>query len=91
MDDSHGDWEPTNVPFDTESYDQKFSYSYSLLYKLLGWQYPVSRHESGNLTDEDLGQCDVLILKTPTEPFAEKEIFRNRAFRRIGWRVVLDW
>jgi uncharacterized membrane protein len=89
VDDSHGDWEPTHVPFDTERYDQRFSYSYSLLYKLLGWHYQVRRHESGNLTDQDLGQCDVLILKTPTEPFAEKELSAIERFVESGGGLFL--
>lgn len=84
FDDSHGAWEPADVPFDTEHFGGRSSYSYSSLYELLGRHYDVRRQARGPLTAEDLAAADVLIVKTPSEPFTVEEIEAIDRFVRAG-------
>ncbi len=89
FDDSHGTWEPTDTPFDTETYGQLISYSYSSFYRLLEQHYEVNRWQQAPLTAAALADTDVLILKTPTEPFAASEIEAVEAFVRGGGGLFL--
>ncbi|MDI1475973.1 DUF4350 domain-containing protein [Polyangium sp. y55x31] len=89
FDDSHGDWEPTDTPFDTDHYGQRISYAYSSFYRMLAWYYDVSRHDDGPITDTTLANTDVLILKTPTRPFSPEEVDAVERFVRGGGGLFL--
>jgi hypothetical protein len=89
FDDAHGEWEPTDTPFDTDSYGQRLAYSYSSLYRLLDGHYAVTRHRHGPLTDESMRDIDILIVKTPTEPFSVAEIDAIDRFVEEGGGLFL--
>jgi len=74
FDDSHGPWEPTDIPFDENQFTQQVSYTYSSLYKMLSWYYPVDRIKTGPISPERLADVDVLIVKTPTTAFTDAEV-----------------
>lgn len=89
FDDAHGAWEPTDTPFDTDRYGQRLAYSYSSFYSLLGWHYEIGRHGSGPLSSAALEAVDVLVVKTPTDPFSPAEIAAVDHFVRRGGGLFL--
>jgi hypothetical protein len=84
VDDSHGDWEPTNLPFDTKDLGRQAAYSYGNLFDLLSWHYDTRRWTRGPITLEVLRDVDVLILKTPTAAFLPQEVEAIESFVRHG-------
>jgi hypothetical protein len=83
FDERHSDWEWTEEPFDTERYGLRTSYNYFNLYDHLDHYFRLSRtHEP--LSDELLAEHDVLVLRTPTEPFAEAELAALQRFVERG-------
>lgn len=89
FDDSHGPWEPVATPFGPADFGQKLSYAYSSFFQLLHWHYDVERWASGPLTDAVLANRDVLIVKTPTQPFTDAEVSAVERFVRAGGGLML--
>lgn len=89
FDDSHGIWEPTDVPFDTERFGRRHSYTYTNFFELLDWHYEVRRHQEGPITPAVLQGADVLILKTPVQPVLPAEIEAIEQFVRAGGGLFL--
>lgn len=87
--DIHGRWEPTDLPFDTENFGRQNAYSYGNMYDLLGRYFDTSRITEGRLTAERLADVDVLIMKTPTEPYTPEEISLVEAFVTDGGGLLL--
>ncbi|MCD4726218.1 MAG: GldG family protein, partial [Pirellulales bacterium] len=73
MDEWHSDWEWSTEPMDTVHYGSRTTYNYHGMVKLLQQYYDVQIHQSP-LTATALTEIDVLILKTPTRPYAPEEI-----------------
>jgi hypothetical protein len=70
----HSAWEPTSPHYDTTRYGEDPSYTYAAIYDYGTHYYQMSRlSESANIDDESLSQCDVLVIKTPTEPYRSDE------------------
>ena len=70
----HSAWEPTSPHYDTTRYGEDASYTYAAIYDYVAHYYQMSRlSESANIDDESLSQCDVLVIKTPTEPYRSDE------------------
>ncbi len=68
-------WEPTDVPYDENSYGEKASYTYRLIYDYASHYFTMSRLERSTPIDaESLAACDVLVLKTPTERLSKGEV-----------------
>lgn len=88
IDDGHGPWEPTDTPFRADTYGQRLSYAYSSLYRLLSLHYDVARL-TGPIAANDLRGVGVLIVKTPTQPFAPEEIDAIDQFVRDGGGLFL--
>ncbi len=88
IDEKHSNWEWTTEEFDTKWYGQKSTYNYFSLFEYLRYFYDVEQSHV-TLTDTLLNKCDVLILKTPTEPFAESEIDAIVNFVRQGGGLFL--
>ncbi|MGA2059742.1 MAG: hypothetical protein ABSG67_04620 [Thermoguttaceae bacterium] len=64
----HSTWEPTLPPYDTTWYGEMSGYNYAAIYDYLGQYYDMSRLlESDKIDDQTLGQCNVLIIKTPKD------------------------
>jgi len=73
MEEGHSDWESTARVYDTEWYGEQSGYNYYNLYEYLDLFYEMGR-STDPLSDELLAEYDVLIIKTPTTPFAQEEI-----------------
>ena len=70
----HSAWEPTSPHYDTTRYGEDPSYTYAAIYDYGAHFYQMSRlSESAAIDDESLSQCDVLVIKTPTEPYRSEE------------------
>jgi hypothetical protein len=83
FDEAHGDWESTLRPMDTEWYGMSSTYNYASLYAWLAHYTAV-----GQITDEidadALRGTQVLVLKTPSIPYAPAEIEAIAEFVRSG-------
>ncbi|MDZ7289804.1 MAG: GldG family protein [candidate division KSB1 bacterium] len=88
IDEKHSNWEWTTEEFDTKWYGQKSTYNYFSLFEYLRYFYDVEQSHA-KLADTLLNKCDVLILKTPTEPFAKSEIDAIVNFVRQGGGLFL--
>jgi len=70
----HSAWEPTSPHYDTTRYGEDPSYTYAAIYDYGTHYYEMSRlSESESIDDESLSRCDVLVIKTPTEPYRSDE------------------
>jgi hypothetical protein len=71
----HSTWEPTTRPYDTTWYGELSAYNYAAIYDYLSQYYKMGRIlESDKIDDRTLGQCDVLIIKTPTTRYSRDEV-----------------
>lgn len=89
FDDAHGPWESTTRPLDTDWYGQGSGYNYWGIAEYLDRHFDVDRHRAGPLTAEALDRCDVLIVKTPTEPYTAEEIDAVESFVRNGGGLMI--
>lgn len=86
----HSTWEPTDRAYDTESYGEDPSYSYSGIYRYLGQYFQTSRlAEADAIDDAALDRCDVLVVKTPTQPYEAPEIAAIERFVEDGGGLLL--
>jgi hypothetical protein len=69
----HSDWEWTDEAYDENWFGERSGYNYYCFYEYIGKFFQVSRN-TGVITAEGLADTDVLILKTPTSPYAHEEI-----------------
>jgi len=84
IDEAHSHWERTDTPYDTDWYGHESGYNYYCMAQYLRHFYPTDFNMDGPLTPEKLAQYDVLILKTPTEPFSPAELDAIEAWVRNG-------
>lgn len=80
IDNAKGDWERADRPYTPDWYGTESGYNYGCLADYLGRHYELSLHQEGELTSETLGEIDVLILKTASEVYSERE---QRAIREF--------
>ncbi|MBU1074269.1 GldG family protein, partial [bacterium] len=73
IDENHSNWEWSTVALNTESYGVQTVYNYSELVRYLRHFYAVDQNFAV-LGDSLLAAVDVLILKTPTKPYADAEV-----------------
>ncbi len=86
----HSDWEPTDRPYDTESYGHDPSYSYTNIYRFCGQYFDVSRiGDEEKIDSARLAECDVLVIKNPTEAYAPEEILAVHRFVENGGGLLL--
>ena len=83
FDEAHGEWESTQAGIDTETYGLVSTYNYTSLYDWLSYYYPVGRLVEP-IDERTLDGCAVLVLKTPSVPYAEEEVAAIDAFVRSG-------
>ena len=88
VDEHHSQWERTDRPFDTEWYGNDSGYNYACLYDYLSRYYTMSRIES-RLTANRLSECDVLVVKMPTERYGTDEIQVIKTFVEQGGGLLL--
>jgi hypothetical protein len=89
IDDSHGRWEPTNLPFDETAFGRQSAYSYGNVFDVLTRRYGSVHAVQEKLTAARLVACDVLIIKTPTTPFEPEEIQAIIDFVHTGGGLFL--
>ena len=83
IDEGHSDWEWTVKKFDTEWYGRQSTYNYYSLAEYIKYFYQVEQ-KTDSLTDELLKEYDILMIKTPTEPFSNSEIEAIKKFVENG-------
>jgi hypothetical protein len=88
IDESHSDWEWATDPFDTASFGIRAEYNYSCFKDYIGHFHEVT--VSRDPIDATIaGGCDILIVKTPTEPYSPHEIDAIVDFVRAGGGLFL--
>ena len=66
----HSTWEPTTEPYSTTRYGELASYNYAAIYDYLSQFFETSRLlEDDKIDDATLAECDVLVIKTPTDRY----------------------
>jgi len=86
----HSTWEPTTVPYGTEVYGEAGSYNYAAAFEYCGQYFTMSRLLPSEPIDaKTLGRCDVLVVKTPTERYANDEVRAIVQFVREGGSLLL--
>ena len=88
IDEYHSTWEPTTKPFDTEWYGHDAGYNYACIYDYCSRFYDMGRL-TNRIDNTALADCDVLILKVPTSPYAIDEIDTIQRFVENGGGLML--
>jgi hypothetical protein len=91
IDESHSNWEWTRERFDTTAFGIRAEYNYYCLSEYLSHFYEVTTVGSDSVRplSEILEAADVLVIKTPTRPFAESEIDAIVQFVELGGGLLL--
>lgn len=85
IDDLHsGHWEVSTGEFNEQSYGEKAIYTYVCLRDWLSQFYQVRVNTDQRISDDLLRDVDVLLLKTPTQPFLDSERDAVERFVRRG-------
>jgi hypothetical protein len=88
FDESHSNWEWATEPFDTTSFGIRAEYNYYCFREYLEHFHEVAV-SSHALNRETLDAFDILIIKTPTEPYEEAEIDEIVEFVESGGGLFL--
>jgi hypothetical protein len=88
IDEKHSNWEWTTQKFDTTWYGDKSSYNYYCLYDFISHYYTVERNFD-SINPGILDKYDILIIKTPTNPFSPNEIIAITDFVERGGSLFL--
>jgi len=88
IDETHSNWEWTSEPFDTTSFGIRAEYNYYCLRDYLSHFYSVEA-ETAFISGGALETADVLIIKTPTQPFTAGEIDAIVSFVKRGGGLLL--
>jgi hypothetical protein len=90
------EWEPTTQPYDTAWYvepkifDEGSGYNYAVIYDWLSHYYETSRLMPADKIDrQTLADCDVLVIKTPTERYTTTELRAVQSFVENGGGLLL--
>lgn len=89
IDEKHTIWEKTTRPYDTLWYGEDSGYNYYSLAAYLRDYYDVALNLDSSISRELLKTCDVLMLKTPTVAYEEREIDAIREFVLGGGGLFL--
>ena len=88
VDEYHSTWEPTDKPFDTEWYGHDSGYNFYCIYDYVSHFYETNRLKTA-IDDTVLMNCDVLMVKVPTERYEQKEIAAIERFVERGGGLLL--
>jgi hypothetical protein len=88
VDEYHSQWERTDKPYDTNWYGQESGYNYACIYDYCSYFYQMSRLNTP-ISDAVLGNCDVLVVKTPTSRYGREEIDAIERFVEQGGGLLL--
>ena len=89
IDEGHSGWEPTDLRLGEETYGQETGYNFRALADWLAAGYGPIRRLYDPIDAATLSEVDVLVLKTPTEHYAEEEWRAIEAFVRAGGGLLL--
>ena len=84
----HSTWERTDKPFDTNWYGHDSGYNYACIYDYFSHFYETSRLETP-IDDATMQNCDVLVVKVPTERYDRQEIAAIGRFVKRGGGLLL--
>ncbi|HLA84381.1 MAG TPA: DUF4350 domain-containing protein [Thermoguttaceae bacterium] len=83
-------WEPTDAPYDENSFGEPASYTYRLIYDYASHFFTMSRiGRETPISAESLDGCDVLVLKTPTSRMSPDEVKAILQFVERGGGLLL--
>jgi len=83
-------WEPTDAAYDENTYGEKASYTYRVIYDYASHYFTMSRiSQSTAISGDSLADCDVLVLKTPTLRMAPKEVDAIEKFVKHGGGLLM--
>jgi hypothetical protein len=86
----HSTWEPTTRPYDTQWFGHDSGYNYAAVYRYLSQFFEMSRLlPSDRIDDKTLSNCDVLVIKTPTERYQKDEVEAILQFVERGGGLLL--
>ena len=88
VDEAHGPWEWSVEDFSRDWYGGAATYNYNCITDFMDRFFTVDSINEP-LSLQSLSECDVLILKTPTEPFKEEEINAVRQWVKGGGGLYL--
>ncbi|MCP4608519.1 MAG: hypothetical protein GY845_07385 [Planctomycetes bacterium] len=88
VDEHKSTWEPTDKAFDTEWYGHDSGYNFYCIYDYISHFYEAGRLTTA-IDDAALMNCDVLIVKVPTERYEQKEIAAIERFVERGGGLLL--
>lgn len=88
IDESHSNWEWATEPFDTASFGIRAEYNYYCLAEYLDEFHEVTV-TAGGIMPGALKNCDVLVIKTPTQAYDADEIDAIVDFVRDGGGLFL--
>jgi hypothetical protein len=88
IDEKHSNWEWTTEEYDTRWFGEKSGYNYYSLYSYLNSYYYVDRNFE-QITPKLLSNYDILVVKTPTEPFSPDEVESIEHFVSSGGGLFL--
>lgn len=88
IDESHSDWEWTQERFDTTAFGIRAEYNYYCLREYLSHFYEVATLQTLPL-GAALDSADVLVIKTPTRPYGDREIDAIVGFVERGGGLLL--
>ncbi|MEA2061945.1 MAG: hypothetical protein U9P10_15900 [Thermodesulfobacteriota bacterium] len=74
INENHSNWEWSTRPFDTTWYGRKSTYNYFCMADYFNHYYKVDHNMDKALSSDILSDFDILIIKTPTEPYTSEEI-----------------
>ena len=73
VDEYHSDWEWTDEAYDENWFGERSGYNYYCFYEHIDRYYSTSRNFEP-ITPEVLANTDILVLKTPTNPYSDEEV-----------------
>jgi len=84
----HSTWERTDKPYDTNWYGHDSGYNFACIYDYFSHFYETSRLEAP-IDDATMQNCDVLVVKVPTERYDRQEIAAIGRFVKRGGGLLL--
>lgn len=89
IDEGHGPWESTTVPFTTDTYGRHSVYNYGLLAQWLRLQHTVIATPADSPLPTDLERYQVIVIKTPAKDYTVDEIERLATYVHRGGGLLL--
>jgi len=89
IDEKHSDWEWTDEKFDTHLFGRRTDYNFYCLSDYLTYFYPQVEKNHQPLTRKILSRADILILKTPTQEYSDREVAAIQDFVARGGGLFL--